>query len=123
MRSDHVHSEDALGSGEPLGIEPTRPDEELQLRRDELDLKRRDLALREREQRQTGWRNPLVLGVVAAVIGLVGNAVVTALNGYYQRILEEDTAIRQDNLATLQHDRTLQLERSKAEARRILEIV
>jgi hypothetical protein len=71
------------------------------MRRQELALKRDELELRSGEQKKSGWFSPLVLGVLAAVLGLFGNALIAVLNGWSQR-----------DLAKLQ-----------AEAERILDVV
>ena len=57
-------------------------DREQSAREAELELKRRELA-------QAGWRNPLVLSIIAAAIAASGNALVTWGNGMQQRALED----------------------------------
>jgi hypothetical protein len=64
------------------------------LRRDEINLKRE-------EQERSRWVNPLVIAVFAAAAAAFGNAGVTLISGYQQQ----------------------QLEQSRAEAARILEVV
>ncbi|KNH29495.1 hypothetical protein ACS77_02100 [Pseudomonas syringae] len=48
----------------------------------ELELKRTELA-------SSSWRNPLVVAIMAATVAATGNAVVSVLNGFSQRNLEE----------------------------------
>ncbi len=53
-----------------------------QVRRDaELDLKRE-------EQAASGWRNPLVVAILAATVAAAGSAAVTVINGILQRRIE-----------------------------------
>jgi hypothetical protein len=84
-----------------LELERARFNAEHEARLAELELKRHELELRRADQEKSAWRSPILLGVIAAVVGLIGNAVVAALNGSFQR-----------DLAKLQ-----------AEADRILEVV
>jgi hypothetical protein len=69
--------------------------------RDEYELRKRDLELRERDASRSRWSNPLVLAVLAAAIAGFGNAAAIWLNGRQARDLEE----------------------TKAEAARILEVI
>jgi hypothetical protein len=48
----------------------------------ELDLKRNEFAA-------AGWRNPLVVAIMAATLAAVGNAAISVLNGIAQRDLED----------------------------------
>jgi hypothetical protein len=58
------------------------------LRLRELTLKEREIAIKERELRQSKWANPLVVGVLAAAVGLLGNAWVAYLNNHATQKLE-----------------------------------
>jgi hypothetical protein len=53
-----------------------------------------------------------MVGAIVASIGLLGNALLTSLSSHYQR-----------GLTSTQHNQSLELERSKAEAERILEVI
>ncbi len=89
---------------------------EYSLRCDEMNLKRQEAG-------QSRWVNPLVLAIFAAAAAAVGNAGVTLISGYQQRQLEERQAADTQNLNSTQSRNTLQLEQSKAESARILEVV
>lgn len=78
----------------------------------EYDLRRHEIGLKLDEANRSRWINPLVIAVFAAAAAALGNAGVTLIGGYQQRQLEE----------THSHA-TLQLEQSKAELARILEVV
>jgi hypothetical protein len=71
--------------------------QELAIKDQEQETKRRELDLRERGEKRSRWTNPLSLAVLAGVLALFGNFV----NGLTQQ----------------------QIERSKAEASRILEMI
>jgi hypothetical protein len=92
----------------------------------ELKALERDAVLREREQANrdaetefrrsvevsSKWSSPLVVAVFAAAIAGLGNAGVTALNGWLQRDLEERKGTFERGL-----------EESKAESTRVLEMI
>jgi hypothetical protein len=54
--------------------------QELDLRKREVVAREREVALKEREATNSRWLNPLVLGVFAAAVGLLGNIVVAVVN-------------------------------------------
>ena len=92
---------------------------DVDLRKRELELKEREqqnrdaeLGLKERDQRTSAWRNPLIVAILAAAAAGAGNALVATVNGRLQRELE-------DNKRTAE----IALERSKAESTRILEMI
>lgn len=91
-------------------LEAARFEFEKQKHHDELELRRSELELQREQAKQLAWRNPLVLAVIAAVIGLLSNAVVALINGFSERSLERDRA-----------KATQELAEQKAEADRILE--
>ena len=76
----------------------------------DVELRHRELDIKENEHNVSQFRNPLVLAVIAASLGLLGNAIVAFINGSSERTLERDKA-----------SATLDLEERKAEAGRILE--
>lgn len=92
----------------------------------ELAIKQRELALKEQEQKNrdlevefkrqeqstSKWSNPLVVAIFAASIAGIGNAVVTVVNGKLQRAIETERSRSTQNL-----------EESKAESGRILEMI
>lgn len=55
----------------------------------EMELRREELELRRTSEHRRGWRDPLVLAILAATIGLVGNGIVTVVNASTQRALED----------------------------------
>ncbi|HEX8265721.1 MAG TPA: trypsin-like peptidase domain-containing protein [Pyrinomonadaceae bacterium] len=71
-----------------------------------------EIELKRKEQAISGWRNPLVITILAAALAAFGNAGVTLLNGRQQRNLEKENG-----------DRQRQLERDKSEQTRILEMI
>jgi hypothetical protein len=92
---------------------------DLELRKRELALKEREqqnrdaeLGLKEREHRTSAWRSPLTVAIFAAAAAAAGNAVVAVVNGSSQRALEDKKSSAE-----------FELERSKAESTRILEMI
>jgi len=63
-------------------------DAEKRFQERELAVKEGELELHRKEQVGSGWRNPLVVAILAATAAAVGNAVVTVVNGHLQRDLE-----------------------------------
>jgi hypothetical protein len=69
--------------------------------RTDVELRGREIALKEREQASSKWRNPLTVAVFAAAAAASGNAVVAMINGWQQ----------------------VDIENSKVESTRILEMI
>ncbi len=69
---------------------------ELDLREREVAAREREVAAKESELRRSRWANPLVIGLLAAALGLIGNLFVTLLNGKAMQDLERRRA--QSNL-------------------------
>jgi hypothetical protein len=68
-------------------LEARRADAEIAARSRELDLKEREviaaereLKLKEDDARRNRWLNPIVLGLFAAAVGLIGNFIVARVN-------------------------------------------
>jgi hypothetical protein len=99
-----------------LAFERERWEAERVFRRDELDLKRE-------EQARSRWLNPLVIAILAAAVAALGNAGVTWVSSHEQRALERDRAANAEKASVSQSQSALQLEKTKAEASRILEVV
>ena len=78
----------------------------------EKAFREREIGLKEREQTLTSWTNPLTVAVAVAAVAWVGNVIATSWSSRMQRVLEEEKARQQ-----------LQLEGSKAESERILEMI
>jgi hypothetical protein len=55
-------------------------DQEIALKQRELDLKEREIETKEAELRRSRWLNPMVIGLFATAIGLIGNIFVTRVN-------------------------------------------
>lgn len=79
--------------------------QEVSLRSQEIDLKRIELN-------RSRWINPLVIAIFAATVAALGNAGVTLISSYRQSELERERAVLNQNL-----------EQTKSEAARILEVV
>jgi len=69
---------------------------ELDLRERELAARERELGAREAEIKRSPWLNPLVIALVGATLGLIGNAVIVVLNNRNSLVLER--ARMQSNL-------------------------
>jgi len=69
--------------------EQAQKDQELLLKEREFLLKDAELALKKKEHAAAGWKNPLVVAIMAATVAAIGNAVVTMTNGQLQRELED----------------------------------
>lgn len=63
---------------------------ELKSRELELELKREEIALRRDELRVTLWKNPLLLAIIAALIGFLGNAFIAGQQGQQKIVLEKE---------------------------------
>ena len=86
---------------EKLAADVRLRERELALKERQLELKRLEAEEGIRERRRSRWREPLFLAVVAAAIAGLGNACVALVNSSWER----------------------QLDRDRAEAARILEVV
>jgi hypothetical protein len=119
---------------------PMSPEEEklqwarLELEREkwnlEAELRRRDqqnrdaeIALKQSDQLRSRWTNPLVVAILAAALAGASNALVAAVNSYFQRDLEERRSKAQLDLEERKSDGQISLEKSKAESGRILEMI
>lgn len=68
---------------------------EVALREREVGVKEAELELKRKEHASAGWRSPLVIAVLAAALGALGNAYVTSINASLQRELEDQKAEQQ----------------------------
>ncbi|MCP4288224.1 MAG: TIGR02594 family protein, partial [Gammaproteobacteria bacterium] len=75
-----------------LALETRKLDLEEKKHADDVALRKRELKIRELAGQESAWRSPLFLAVVAAMIGLAGNAVVALINGISERSLERQKA-------------------------------
>jgi hypothetical protein len=98
MTRDELSRETELGR---LEFEKRCYEEDLKLRRDEFEHKK-TLAEQRRNQRQEdaahapdarhNWRDPLTLAIIAAFVGLTGNALVALINNRSQAAIEDRRA-------------------------------
>jgi len=72
----------------PTAFDREKWDAEKGFRERELAIKETELELRRKEQTGSGWRNPLVVAILAATVAAAGNAVVAVVNGRLERDLE-----------------------------------
>jgi hypothetical protein len=80
--------------------------------RQESAFREREITLKEQEARRSRWSNPLVLAIFAATVAATGNAAVMFVNNHFQQRFELTRA-----------QQTLDLERHKADAARVLEVI
>lgn len=93
--------------------------DEIRLRQQSIDIEDRaqkskddEIKLRKEELNSSRWSSPLVIAILGATLAAAGNLVVNLLNAYEQRQLENDRSVATETL-----------EKEKAEAARILEVV
>jgi hypothetical protein len=65
---------------------------ELDLRERELVVRERETASREKTIGESKWSSPLILGLLAAALGLLGNSITTFLNNRATKDLEDRRA-------------------------------
>lgn len=63
-------------------------DLELQHKNRELDLREREVAAKEKEVNASRWSNPVVIGLFAATLGLLGNFIVARVNNQNTQQIE-----------------------------------
>jgi hypothetical protein len=73
-----------------LSLDEQRFIAERDFRSRELLLREREVAAKEAELKRSKWSNPLIIGLLAAGIGLLGNLVVTSLSDYHSANLERE---------------------------------
>ncbi len=84
-------------------LETERVRGELKSRELELELKREEIALRRDELRNSLWKNPLILAIVAALIGFLGNSYIAGKQG--EQTLELEKQKLQNSIKTVQEKR------------------
>jgi Sel1 repeat len=77
---------------EKLELDKLKATQDYELRKQELDLKKRDLDLKEADQKASKWRNPLVVGIFVAALGLFGNIGVSFLQNRANESLAREKA-------------------------------
>ncbi len=93
-------------------LERARLEFEREKHRDEIKVRTLELDLKNTQRPQSPWRNPLFLALVAAIAGLLSNAVVAFINGSSERELEREKA-----------EAMRALNEQEAEADRVLEAI
>jgi len=99
-----------------LDLERDKWSSELKLRQSELEHKRQEL-------RHRRWTHPLALGLFAAAFGLIGNAVVAFLDGYFERETASVQAQAARDLSERESEFARELERQEAQSARVLETI
>ena len=64
----------------------------MDIRERELAVREREVAAREKAMGESKWSSPLILGLLAAALGLLGNAITTFLNNRATKDLEDRRA-------------------------------
>jgi hypothetical protein len=77
----------AIPASEP-SIEERRFQAETTSRNQELALREREVAVKEEDSRRSRWLSPMVIALLAAAVGLLGNVVVATLNNQASQQLE-----------------------------------
>lgn len=80
-----VHADPA---SEP-SLEERRFQEEAAAKKQELGLRQREVTAKEEELRRSRWLNPMVIGLFAAAIGLIGSVIVARVNNQASQQLEQ----------------------------------
>jgi hypothetical protein len=71
---------------------------DVELRRKELALREKELDLKAKSDRGAAWRSPLFLALLAAVAGLIGNAIVALVQGRSASELKEREAANNEKI-------------------------
>lgn len=83
---------DSPGPDSAPGMPAALKVRELDLRDRELAVREREIAAREKAAQESKWSNPLIIGLLAAALGLVGNALTTFFNNRATKQLEDRRA-------------------------------
>lgn len=81
---------------ERVALEKQRQEADARFRQRELELQQAELDLRRQESARKQWQNPLFIGLLAAIVGIVGNIVVSMINGVLERQKLEQQALQAD---------------------------
>jgi len=85
-----MNSTDANSEALPDPTEREKWEKEIAHKERELSFKEIELELKKQEHAAaSGWKNPLVVAIMATAVAALGNAVVTMTNGSLQRELED----------------------------------
>jgi len=86
---DESKAVEQKGAGSPTAADPANVldlrERKLEVREEEVSVRERLVELREKDSQRSTWRDPLFLAIVAAVVGLLGNVVVTLVQGHENR--------------------------------------
>lgn len=98
----------AAPSGDQLAYEKFLFDKRIALR--EIDLKEKEASRLARESARSRWTNPFIVAVIGAVFVGIGNAVVSVLNGEYQRKITTQISANQGDMEAAKSERNSVLE-------------
>jgi hypothetical protein len=101
-------SDAAAQSADQLAYEKFLFDKRIALQ--ELRLKRIEAKRLARESARSRWTNPIVVAVLGAILVGIGNAVVSVLNGKYQRGIAAAISQRQGDMESAKSERASVLE-------------
>jgi uncharacterized protein YraI len=119
LRSGRMSSTHQDGSG----AESNDRLRELALREREIQIKADEFTLKRTESEKTSRLTPILIAVWTTAVAVVGNGVVSWLNGQQTYRLEQEKAQRLHQLESEKAQRLHQLESDKAQSAVILEIV
>jgi hypothetical protein len=74
------------------GEEPTLVERDIIIRERELQLREREVVAKEKEVSKSRWSHPLILALLAAAAGLIGNVVVAIVNNDNTQKIEHSHA-------------------------------
>jgi hypothetical protein len=92
----NAESDPTAELNDPFSLEERRFASERKAKEAELALREREVAVKESEVQRSRWLNPLVIGLFAAAIGLVGNIIVAGYNN--QNLLQLERLRAQSSL-------------------------
>jgi hypothetical protein len=70
-------------------LEERRFQEETAAKKQELSFHEREVKAKEEELRRSRWLNPMVIGLFAAALGLIGSVIVARVNNQASQQLEQ----------------------------------
>ncbi len=97
-----------------LSLETRKAQADVGLKIDELKLSERDIVAKEEANKKSAFRDPVLLGVIAAAIGLLGNFGVAWYTQYVSHTMAVEKANTDKYLARQRADSDLILEATKS---------
>jgi hypothetical protein len=110
-RSGKAHAVDELEKAK-LDLEHEKLQGEIRAKEIELDIRRQELELKKEELRSAFWKSPLLVGIIAALIGFLSNIYANVQQARNNQILEEQ-----------KFESVVQTERIKRETSLILDAI